>query len=132
MQPIFVGSIKTKATDSHGERLNVIRDYMSDLMSQYPPYEIAIEQGFTMHNKSTQIIYRVHGITNELFHEYKQFYYAPTTVKKMVGKHGQAKKEVVQKSILKKYPDIVFKNEDESDAVGVVLTHLIINHKMKF
>ena len=105
---------------------------MKGLIAQYPPHEVAIEQGFTMHNKSTQIIYRVHGVCNELFHEYEQFYYAPTTVKKLVGKHGQAKKDVVQQFILKKYPDIEFKNEDESDSVGVLISHLITKYKMKW
>ena len=112
--------------------MNDIREYMKNLISKYPPYEVAIEQAFTRHNKATQVIYRCHGVANELFHEYEQFYYAPTTVKMLVGRHGQAKKEVVQKAILKKYPDIFFNNEDESDAAGVAISHLITNYEMKW
>ena len=132
LQPTFVGSVSTKAKETHGERLNDIREYLKGLVDRYPPYEVAIEQAFTRFNKATQVIYRVHGITNELFHEYEQFYYAPTTVKKLITKNGQSKKDVVQQFILKKYPDIEFKNEDESDSVGVLISHLITKYKMKW
>lgn len=131
-EPVLITSIKPNAKKEHGERLHTIREYIKEIMIKYPPHEVSIEQGFTMHNKSTQVIYRCHGVANELFHEYKQYYYAPTTVKKLVGKHGQAKKDVVQQQILKRYPDIVFKNEDESDAVGVCVSHLITEHNMKW
>lgn len=131
-EPIFITSVKTNNKNKHGERLHTQREYMKRLMEKYPPYEIAIEQGFSRFNKSTQTIYKVHGITNELFHEYKQFYYTPNQVKKIIGKHGQAKKEVVQANILKKYPNLKFSNNDESDATAIALTHLIKKHKMEW
>lgn len=131
-EPIHITSIKTNDKKEYGDRLHVQREYMENLIDKYPPYEIAIEQGFTMHNKSTQVIYRVHGIAQELFHEYPQFYYAPTTVKKLISGNGRASKEVVQDSILKRYPDIKFDNEDQSDAVGVACSHLITKHKLKW
>lgn len=131
-QPIFVGSVKTNSEETHGERLNDIREYMKGLIAKYPPHEVAIEQGFTMHNKSTQIIYMVHGVCNELFHEYEQFYYAPTTVKKLVSNNGRSSKEILQASVLKRYPDIKFANTDESDAFGVGISHLIKKYKMKW
>ena len=105
---------------------------MKGLIAKHPPHEVAIEQGFTMHNKSTQIIYRVHGVCNELFHEYLQFYYAPTTVKKLISGNGRSSKEVLQASILKKYPNVEFKNTDESDAFAVGLTYLIKKHKLQW
>ena len=129
-EPIKITSIKPNAKQEHGDRLHTIREYLKELIIQYPPYEVAIERGFTLHNISTQVSYRVHGVINELFHEYKQFYYAPTTVKLAITKNGKAKKDVVQNSILKKYPDITFANEDESDAFAVSLSHLIKEHKM--
>ncbi len=131
-EPVLITSISTNEKLDHGERLHTIREYIKNLIDKYPPYEVSIEKGFTMHNTSTQVIYRVHGVTNELFHEYRQYYYAPTTVKKLVGKHGQAKKGVVQQYILKRYPSIKFDNEDQSDAAGVAISHLIEKHKMKW
>ena len=131
-EPVKITSVKPNAKQEHGDRLYTIREYLKELIIQYPPYEVAIERGFTLHNISTQVSYRVHGVINELFHEYKQFYYAPTTVKLAIAKNGKAKKDVVQSSILRKYPNIEFANQDESDAFAVGLTHLIKNHNMKW
>lgn len=131
-EPILVTSIATNAKQEHGERLHTQREFIKELIEKYPPYEVAIERGFSHMNNTTQVIYRVHGIFNELFHKYQQFYYPPATVKSVVGKHGQAKKEVVQANILKKYPELKFDNTDQSDAVAIGLTHLIKIHKMKW
>lgn len=131
-EPIFITSIATNSKEEYGDRLHTQRNFMEELIHKFPPYEVAIEKGFTMHNTSTQVIYRIHGVTQELFHEYPQFYYAPTTVKKIITGNGKANKELVQTYILKKYPDIEFKNEDQSDATGVAITHLIKKHKMKW
>lgn len=131
-KPIYIDSVKTNAKQEHGDRLHTIREFMKDLIKQYPPYEVAIERGFSHMNTTTQVIYRVHGVCNELFHEYPQFYYPPATVKLEVAKHGQAKKEVVQKAILKNYPDINFDDEDQSDAAAVAICHLIKVHKMNW
>lgn len=131
-EPIVITSIATKDKDEHGDRLHTQREYMKDLISKYPPYEVAIEKGFTMHNTSTQVIYRVHGVAQELFHEYPQTYYAPTTVKKLITGNGKANKDIVQKYILKEYPYIEFENTDESDAVAIGLSHLIKKHKLKW
>ena len=131
-KPILITSVKTNNKNTHGERLHNQRDYMERLIKIYPPHEVAIERGFSHMNTTTQVIYRVHGVTNELFYKYPQFYYPPATVKKIIGKNGRAKKEVIQKNILKKYPDMNFNNNDESDAVAIALTHLIKKHNMKW
>ena len=131
-EPIHITSIKTNAKDEYSDRLHMQREYMKDLIDRYPPYEVAIEKGFTAHNVSTQVIYRIHGVAQELFHECPQFYYAPTTVKKLISGNGRSSKEVVQASILKRYPAIEFDNEDQSDAVGVACSHLIKEHKLKW
>lgn len=131
-KPILITSIKTNNKDEYGNRLHTQREYFKELIKKYPPYEVAIERGFTLHNTSTQVIYRVHGVVNELFHEYKQFYYAPNQVKKIVGRHGQAKKEQVKNNILEIYPELKFNNSDESDAAAVALCHLIKKHNMKW
>lgn len=131
-EPIHITSIKTNSKEEYGDRLHTQREYMKGLIDRYPPYEISIEKGFTAHNVSTQVIYRIHGVTQELFHEHPQFYYAPTTVKKLISGNGRSNKEVLQTSILKKYPNVEFKNTDESDAFAVGLTHLIKKHKLQW
>ena len=131
-KPTLITSVETNDKEEHGNRLHTQREYMKELIKKYPPCEVAIERSFTRFNQATQVLYRCHGIANELFHQYPQFYYAPATIKKTITGNGQAKKEIVQKSILKKYPDLHFANDDESDATAIILTHLIKKHKMKW
>ena len=100
-------------------------------MEKYPPTEVAIERGFSRFNTSTQVIYRVHGVCNELFNECPQKYYPPKTVKEAIFK-GDATKKQIQEKIAKAYPDVEFANEDESDAFAVGLTHLIKTKRIKF
>lgn len=129
-KPVHISSIKTNNKDTYGVRLHVIREYIKGLIKQYPPYEIAIERGFSRHNTATQVLYRVHGVTNELLKDYKQYYYAPKTVKSTIVS-GDATKKRIQDYIKKKFPEIEFNNEDESDAFAVGLTHLKKKYELK-
>lgn len=129
-QPIIITSIKTNPKDTYGIRLHDIRSYIYDLTKQYLPYEIAIERGFSRFHTSTQVSYRVHGVVQELLKDYPQFYYPPKTIKTIIAGNGNANKKLVQDCILKKYPNINFNNDDESDAVGVAICHLIKHHKL--
>jgi len=124
MNPILIDSIPTKKSQSHGKRLKVIAVKMAELKTNYPTKTIVIERGFSRFNMATQVIYRVHGVTNLLFYDCDQIYYPPKTVKEAILS-GNATKKQVQEEIKKRYPDVVFKNEDESDAYAVGLTHFI-------
>ena len=62
-----------------------------------------------------------------MFWQYEQIYYPPKTVKEVIVS-GKATKKQVQLEITKRYPDVNFKNEDESDAFGVGLTYFIKNN----
>lgn len=131
-KPVLITSISTNAKNEHGKRLHTQREYTKKIIKKYPPYEVAIERGFSRFNKATQTIFKVHGIYNELFHNQKQFYYRPNTIKKVVGGHGHATKQKIQAKILRRYPDIKFNNDDESDAFAVAVCHLIKKHDMKW
>ena len=122
-KPVFVGSIATKDTKTHGERLKEIYDFLLFLKEKYPPSVVCIERGFTRFNNSTQVLYKVHGIVNMLFCDIEQIYYTPKTIKDSIVS-GKASKEEIKDKILEEYPDIIFKNNDESDAFAIVLTYL--------
>lgn len=92
------------------------------LIKLYKPEVVVIEQGFTLFNTSTQIIFRVHGLANYIFSEYEQIYYPATTIKKIVGGKGNMKKEEIRDIIVSKYPNIEFKTLDESDAFAIGMT----------
>lgn len=131
-KPVLISHVKTNDKETYGKRLHTIREFLKDLMGKYPPYEVAIERGYTFHNNATQVLYRCHGVCNQLFHEYDQFYYPPATIKKLITGNGRASKSLVQDKILEKYPNLEFMNEDESDAVGIAVSHMIKKYKMKW
>lgn len=122
-KPIFIGSVATNPEKSHGERLKEIYDFLLFLKEKYPPSVVCIERGFTRFNKSTQVVYRVVGIVNMLFYDIEQIYYSPKQVKASLV-DGKASKEDLSNKINEMYPDIIFKNNDESDAFAIVLTYL--------
>ncbi|OMD76909.1 crossover junction endodeoxyribonuclease RuvC [Paenibacillus odorifer] len=127
--PVFVASVSTshfKKSATHGQKLKYIEDEIIKIGKQYPPKVVSIERGFSRFNVSTQVIYRVHGIINKLFYAHDQIYYPPKTVKEAICR-GDATKKYVQSTIHRAYPEVVFKNEDESDSFAVALTYLIKN-----
>lgn len=130
-EPIIITHIKTDDKDEHGKRLHKQREFVKELMKKYPPHEVAIERGFSRFNNATQVIFRAHGVLNELLYKCLQIYYPPKTIKEVVGNRGDATKKLVQNNILKKFPNIEFANEDESDAVATAICHLVKSHKMK-
>jgi len=131
MNPILIDSIPTKKSQSHGKRLKVIAVKMAELKTNYPTKTIVIERGFSRFNMATQVIYRVHGVCNLIFHDVEQIYYPPKTVKEAIL-GGNATKKQVQEEIKKRYPDLVFKNDDESDSVAVGITHFIKTGKLEW
>lgn len=140
--PIHICSIKTNEKQTHGERLKYIADKILELREKYPTKIIVIERGFSRFNTSTQVIYRVHGIINMIFHDCKQIYYPPKTIKEAILK-GNATKLQILNVIKNRYPDVKFstievksketkevqikENDNESDAFAVGLTYFIKN-----
>lgn len=132
LEPVLVTSITTDEKTEHGHRLNEQRNYMKEIATEYTPTVIFIEKGFTRHNTATQVIFRTVGVYNELLRHFPQEYLAPSTVKKAITGNGRAPKDLLQQVLSERYPEISFNNEDESDAVGVVLCGLIQQYNMEW
>lgn len=120
--------IKSRKANKHlylnAIKLKHIWDEIKELKEKFPPQVVVIERGFSRFNTATQVVYRVHGIINLMFHDIPQIYYPPKSVKEAIV-HGSATKEDLQIAINAKYNDISFANEDESDSFAVLLTYLI-------
>jgi Holliday junction resolvasome RuvABC endonuclease subunit len=127
---VYIGSINTekikkrKGLYHNAIKLKFIYDELTALKEQYPPSVVTIERGFSRFNTATQVVYRVHGLVNFIFHDVDQIYYPPKTVKEAIVK-GDATKAQLQNAINAIYNDITFANEDESDSFAVLLTYLI-------
>lgn len=111
------GIVKTRQKDTHGIRLKTQGDVFLSLLEEFKPIVVGIEKGFTNHNNSTQIIFRVHGVANYSFCDYEQIYYQNKTVKKFFTGNGNAGKPEMMEEVKKRYGIEV--TNDEADAIAV-------------
>jgi Holliday junction resolvasome RuvABC endonuclease subunit len=93
------------------------------LREKYPPELVLIEQGFYRFNKSTEVIFRAHGVCNYIFWDVPQVSYAPMTIKKEVVGKGNVTKDEVRDEVINLYPEARDGNYDESDAVAIAVCH---------
>lgn len=129
--PVHIMSVKTNKKHSHGERLYHKANEIHKLRELYPAKVVVMERGFSRFNTSTQVIYRVHGLINYLFHDVEQVYYPPKTIKEAIVS-GNASKKLVREKIEKVYTDVEFEDEDQSDSFAVGLTYGIKNGLVKW
>jgi len=113
-----------KTSPKMKETKNKLRYIGAELIKykrEYKPEFIVIEKGFMRFIKSTAQLMRVHGITNYIFSDIDQYEIPATKVKKELTGEGNASKEKVAEAVSLLYPNIVFLNEDESDACAVAI-----------
>lgn len=121
------GIIKANTKHSHGLRLRKQRNHFVELLETYPNAKIAREAGFSRHIKSTQVLYKAYGVTEEVFADKDLVEYAATTIKKYVTGNGRADKGQIEffvRDKIKFKDGFVFASDDESDAVAIALTHI--------
>lgn len=126
---IHLSHIKTASKKSHGYRLFQIYNHLKEILEEYGDsisYVIS-EKGFSRHQRTTQILFMVHGVSRMLCHQYgfEVIEITPTTVKKHVAGNGKANKDQVADAVqgfISHY--VLFKNDDESDAVAVGVAYL--------
>ena len=119
---VISGSIPTKPKFETQLRLRNIYSNLRDLFYKYDPKIVLIERGFSRHNKSTQTLFKVHGVANLAFYKCKQIEYAPNHIKSVAGNDGKMKKEDLRR-LLEHIFDLEFENEDESDAFAIGITY---------
>jgi len=123
--PEKITSIITNSKEDHQLRLKTIADSIIELRNIFPTSYMVYESGFTRYSASTQAIYKCLGIIQYLFWDCKQKSYAPSTIRKIICGNGRADKKDVEKSVLEYWPNLNFTTNDESDACGLAICHLI-------
>ena len=130
---VFVGSFNTekiyatkenKGLNLQAVKLNKLQAWMREIIVEYPPIAVSIERMFSRFKNETQAIAKATGVVQVLFWDKPQVMFPPKSVKLAIIR-GNASKELVKEEILKRYPDLIMENEDESDAVAVAITFLI-------
>ena len=129
--PELITSLQTSSKDETKDRLKEIGNFLEEIKNQYKITEVAFERGFTRYNRSTQTLYEVLGVAMYIFHDYTQFFYAPSTIKKIVTGNGKSDKKIVEEYVLKMWPTLTFTDNDQSDACAVGMCHMIKTGKIK-
>lgn len=127
--PVKLFSISTDAKFEHKERLKTIADVLLENRKIYPTKTVVLESGFFRFIKSTQAIYKVIGLVTYLFNDCEQILYPPSSVKKVVSGNGETNKEGIREIVSKKFPELFFDNNDESDAAGIGMCYFIEKNK---
>lgn len=112
-------SIETSKLDETPLRLQHIAKEMKKIKKKYNPNTIVVENCFSRFNISTQMLYRVRGLTEYLFADCKQYYFHATMVRKTLTGKGNMKKDELRDFIIKSNPEIEFADFDQSDAYSL-------------
>lgn len=113
-----------------GQILNEIGMLFTEYISPQIVKAVVREKSFVRFNAETASLYSVNGAMEMILWNRKEAWfqeYPPLTVKKHVTGSGSASKEEVAKAIDNYCTHANWRSDDESDAVAVGLTWLIIN-----
>ena len=126
-QMIEFGCIKTEKHFSLAERIGQLTSDLNQLINEFNPDEVGIEELFFNNNVKTgiQVAQARGAILNELSRRgLKAHGYTPQQVKSNVCGYGHAKKDQIQKMVqiilnLKEIP----KPDDAADALAIAICH---------
>lgn len=125
---VAMGTIRTRARDARADRLAQIAERVGELIEEYHPDEVAIEQHFVAQNVRSAMAIgeaRAAVMVAAASRGVPVYEYAPTAVKEAVAGYGGAPKEQVQQMVmaqlnLSEEPSPL----DVSDALAIALTRL--------
>ena len=124
---IYHGAIFTSASDDFTNRLEIIFNELSEIISTYKPDEVSIEKLYFQNNHKTAIdVAQARGVTLLAIKKFGLpiFEYTPLQVKTAVTGYGKAQKSQVMMMTqrllrLKEIP----KPDDTADALAIAICH---------
>jgi crossover junction endodeoxyribonuclease RuvC len=129
---IDCGALTTPARSPIGERLSYLYNQLLEIVSDYQPDAVAVEQPFVGKNvKSALAIGRAQAVAmlaaaNKGIPTYE---YTPTQIKQRVSNYGASSKEQIQEMVrLQLGLSQVPQPNDAADALAVALCHLSETH----
>jgi crossover junction endodeoxyribonuclease RuvC len=126
------GLVSTSKDLPHGDRLALIYDGISNLITEYHPELVSIERLFFATNALTAIaVGQAIGVIKLAIHRHNLpvFDYTPMQVKLYVGGSGKADKKVMKQTIKKMFKIREKKGQkshfdDTADAIAIALCHI--------
>jgi crossover junction endodeoxyribonuclease RuvC len=123
---IEFGLIKTRSTESLEDSLKHIAAAIEDVVREYEPDSLAIENIFTARNNRVALqLGHVRGVIIQVCTSrgLETFPYAATRVKETVAGYGRASKEQVQNMVVRTLGLNETPPSDAADALAIALTH---------
>ena len=124
---IASGDIKLKKTQSLAEKLLTIHNSIKDLIRDFKPESMAIENVFFAKNARSAIILghaRGAALLSASSMGLEVSEYSPTEIKKAVTGHGRADKKDMQKMIGLLIGKDLTTSSDSADALAIAICHL--------
>jgi len=126
------GAIETPSRSPIGERLSFIYEHLQNIILQYQPESMAVEQPFIAKNaRSAFAIGRAQAVAILLAanNHIPCYEYTPAEIKQRVANYGASKKEQIQQMVmlqlgLTQIPE----PNDAADALAVALCHVQAVH----
>lgn len=127
LQVIEYGAIETQPKDSPAQRLKIIYDALREIIAEFDPDVVAVEQLFFARNTTTALaVGQARGVAllAAAQSELPIFEYKPAEVKLAIAGHGGAAKRQVQEMVrmilgLDELP----RPDDAADALAVSICH---------
>ena len=126
LRQIADGVIATNAADPVSERLKVLHDALSELLTRLRPDEAAVEETYVNRNGSATLklgYARGVALLAPALLGLSVAEYAAKTVKLSVVGTGGADKDQVQMMVRRLLPGAIMKRADASDALAVAICH---------
>ncbi|GHT88217.1 crossover junction endodeoxyribonuclease RuvC [Alphaproteobacteria bacterium] len=128
---ISCGVVKTNSSDKMEKRLVAIYDFISELIANFSPNSVAMEQVFVnMNPKSTQKLIMARSVAFLAIAKsgHTVFEYTPNEIKKNVTGSGHASKQQIDTMVQKILKVEIKKNEnsitpDSIDALSTAICH---------
>lgn len=125
------GTLFLPESASLPERLHELHNQIASLKSNYSlnPTLFKEQPLHSEWNKNiSAAMFKAHGVIESVFHDFKMFDVSPTEVKKIITGKGRASKQLVENGVrnwLNLPTGYKFDTDDESDAVGILITGLL-------
>ncbi len=124
---VSCGALACQARSPIGERLSFLYHAISDIISQYQPDAVAVEQPFVAQNVKTALAIgkaQAIAILAAANRQIPVYEYTPAQVKQRVSNYGASSKEQIQEMVkLQLGLTEVPQPNDAADALAVALCH---------
>ena len=122
---------KYRGLNINAIKVSLQREFFEDIKRKFPPKIVVIESGFAKFKKEVASLNQINGVVFSVFWNYSQVMYTPNAIKAEIV-HGSADKKTVRDVLIDNIPELkgdelVFNNDNVSDAIAVLYTYLLKN-----